>query len=116
MLISHAGIFECGLAVGEFLSRLVRGCERQIRMGEGVVPYFVAGGQHAAREFRLLAHEFPDHEEGGADVVLSEYVEQRRRAGRVRSVVKGERDLLPATRRSEERRAVELRLRQISVE
>jgi len=59
-------------------------------MGEGVIADEVSGGADAAGEVAAVADETSDEEEGGADVVAGEDVEQLFGAGVVGTVVVGE--------------------------
>src|ERR1700733_4433809 len=59
-------------------------------MGRGVIAEKVAGGVNAADQVGTLLDEVADEEERGADVVLSQQVEEARRPGVVGAVVIGE--------------------------
>ena len=58
-----------------------------------VIPYGVAAGKHFARQRRAPADKIADHKECGAHPVAIEQIEELRRDGRIRAIVKGEREL-----------------------
>lgn len=84
------------------------GGAREIGMAPCVVADQVASVGDAACESRLGLGESANHEKRGANVVLSECVEEARRPGRVRAVVEGERELA-GTERCDEDTAEDLR-------
>ncbi len=63
-------------------------------MGEGVIADLVAFAEDALHDGDVVLRDFPDHEEGGFDVVLLEDVEDLRGVFWVGAIVEGDGDLL----------------------
>jgi len=83
-------VFESLVAAAEFFADAAGGLDGEPRVGHGVVGNEVAGGVDGTDDVWTQTNELADHEEGGADVMLREYVEELWRGSVVGAVVVGE--------------------------
>ena len=60
-----------------------------------MIAELVPFSDNAVYRFGVFFNSIADHEEGGFDVVLGEYIKQPLGVGRMRSIIKGERDTPP---------------------
>lgn len=87
-----------GAQTGGFLNGVLRaenlagdsgfGHLRKLRMRPGMIADFAALGDFAFENFRIACGVFSDDEKGDVDMAFGENVEQSRRVGRARAVVK----------------------------
>src|SRR5215207_10170523 len=79
------------LAALQLVAHRARTAPGQVRVGKGVVPDGVPGGDLGG-EVRFPAHVFADHEEGGADPLALQDTEQLLRVWTAGAVVEGQGD------------------------